>query len=149
MRCIRCYLKFTVEKVGFCNLYNSLSNNLIMCYPWRLFQFKQWLRKGLNLRPQSSSILGWWSIIIQNKKRSVSTRSKVEWLLLDTLYHSNFRFIRSSGITDTVSSRKFLEAAMNTDDSQLFFTVFKFFEQRNIRMRGSPKFQPGNIWKLL
>ena len=42
-----------------------------------------------------------------------------------------------------MSSRKFLEAAMNTDDSQLFFTVFKFFEQRNIRMRGSPKFQPG------
>ena len=59
------------------------------------------------------------------------------------LYPSCARFIRSSGITDTVSSRKFLEAAMNTDDCQLFFTVYKFFEQRNIRMRGSPKFQPG------
>ena len=56
---------------------------------------------------------------------------------------SIYRFIRSSGVTDTVSSRKFLEAAMNTYDYQLFFTVFKFFEQRNLRMRGSPKFQPG------
>ncbi|XP_052280303.1 regulator of MON1-CCZ1 complex-like isoform X2 [Dreissena polymorpha] len=53
------------------------------------------------------------------------------------------RFIRKAGITDTVSSRKFLEAAMNTLDKQLFFTVFKFFQQRNIRLRGSPVFHPG------
>lgn len=46
---------------------------------------------------------------------------------------------------DAVSSRKFLEAAMNTDDAMLFYTVFKFFEQRNAKIRGNPKFQPGTI----
>lgn len=56
-----------------------------------------------------------------------------------------FRFIRSVGIIDTVSARKFLEAAMNTDDHMLFYTVFKFFEQRNIRLRQNPRFPPGNI----
>ena len=54
------------------------------------------------------------------------------------------RFIRKAGITDTVSSRKFLEAAMNTQDSQLYYTVFKFFQQRNIRLRRSPVFHAGN-----
>lgn len=54
-----------------------------------------------------------------------------------------FRFIRSIGIIDTVSARKFLEAALNCDDQMLFYTVFKFFEQRNIRLRGSPKFPSG------
>ncbi|XP_060556846.1 regulator of MON1-CCZ1 complex-like [Ruditapes philippinarum] len=58
------------------------------------------------------------------------------------------RFIRKAGITDTVSSRKFLEAAMNTEDNQLFYTVFKFFQQRNIRMRSSPVFQPGEHCEL-
>lgn len=53
------------------------------------------------------------------------------------------RFIRSVNIVESVSSRKFLEAAMNTEDAMLFYTVFKFFEQRNVKMRGNPKFQPG------
>lgn len=55
------------------------------------------------------------------------------------------RFIRSVSIVDSVSSRKFLEAAMNTDDAMLFYTVFKFFEQRNAKIRGNPKFQPGTF----
>jgi hypothetical protein len=56
-----------------------------------------------------------------------------------------FRFIRSVGIVDTVSARKFLEAAMITDDPMLFYTVFKFFEQRNIRLRQNPRFPPGKF----
>lgn len=55
------------------------------------------------------------------------------------------RFIRSVNIVDAVSSRKFLEAAMNTDDAMLFYTVFKFFEQRNVKIRGNPRFQRGTF----
>ena len=32
---------------------------------------------------------------------------------------------------------------MNSEDRMLFYTVFKFFEQRNVRMRGTPKFAQG------
>lgn len=77
------------------------------------------------------------------KRLSTANEEIIEVLLSKHQLLPAVRFIRSSGITDTVSSRKFLEAAMNTDDSQLFYTIFKFFEQRNFRMRGSPKFQPG------
>ena len=54
-----------------------------------------------------------------------------------------FRFIRSVGIVDSVSARKFLETAMNTEDKMLFYAVFKFFEERNLRLKGNPRFQPG------
>ncbi|KAL4226404.1 hypothetical protein ACF0H5_014387 [Mactra antiquata] len=74
---------------------------------------------------------------------STANEEIIEVLLSKQQLLPAVRFIRKAGITDTVSSRKFLEAAMNTSDSQLFYTVFKFFQQRNIRMRGSPVFQPG------
>lgn len=53
------------------------------------------------------------------------------------------RFLRSVGGSDNASARKFLEAAQNTEDNLLFFTVFKFFEQRNLRLRGDFHFMPG------
>jgi len=56
------------------------------------------------------------------------------------------RFVRSVGTADQVSARKFLEAAQNTNDAMLFYTVFKFFEQRNVRLRGSPQFPQGMTW---
>lgn len=55
------------------------------------------------------------------------------------------RFLRSLGAeaVNAVSSSLFLEAAVGTGDDSLFFTVFKFFEQRNINQRGRPEFVPG------
>ena len=53
------------------------------------------------------------------------------------------RFLRSAGMLDQISARKFLEAARLTGDKMIFYTVYKFFEQRNIRTRGSAKFSPG------
>ena len=57
--------------------------------------------------------------------------------------HLFFRFVKSVGSTDTVSARKFLEAAKSTEDKNIFYTVFKFFEQRNIRLRAEAKFPAG------
>ena len=48
---------------------------------------------------------------------------------------SALRFVKSSGKIDTVSARVFLEAAANEDDRMLFYTVYKFFEERNLRLR--------------
>jgi len=42
-----------------------------------------------------------------------------------------------------ISPRRFLEAAQSANDASLFFTVFKFFEQRNMALRKRPEFAPG------
>lgn len=44
---------------------------------------------------------------------------------------------------ESVSARKFLEVAMNSGDIKLFFSIFKFFELRNLRIRGSSNFVKG------
>lgn len=77
------------------------------------------------------------------KRLSTANEEIIEVLLSKQQLLPALRFIRSIGIIDTVSARKFLEAALNCDDQMLFYTVFKFFEQRNIRLRGSPKFPSG------
>ena len=53
------------------------------------------------------------------------------------------RFVRSVGVVDQVSARKFLEAAKSTEDSAIFYAVFRFFEQRNQRIKGSSAFGKG------
>ncbi|KAK3612274.1 hypothetical protein CHS0354_010985 [Potamilus streckersoni] len=77
------------------------------------------------------------------KRLSTANEEIIEVLLSKQQLLPVLRFIRSVGITDTVSARKFLEAAMNTEDNRVFYTVFKFFEQRNSRLRSNPRFQPG------
>lgn len=41
---------------------------------------------------------------------------------------------------ESLSARKYLEAAKKTNDSIVFYTVYTWFQQRNIRQRGSPDF---------
>lgn len=53
------------------------------------------------------------------------------------------RYIRSVGMADQISARKFLEAAKATDDATLFHSVFKFFEQRNLRLHNTTAFTKG------
>ena len=44
---------------------------------------------------------------------------------------------------NTVSARKFLEAAKETGDDMLFHETYKYFESRNFSLRGDFKFTPG------
>ncbi|XP_043678198.1 regulator of MON1-CCZ1 complex isoform X2 [Vespula pensylvanica] len=53
------------------------------------------------------------------------------------------RYVRSVGMIDQVSARKFLEAAKASNDATLFHSVFKFFEQRNLRLRNTTAFTRG------
>ncbi|CAL4170931.1 unnamed protein product, partial [Meganyctiphanes norvegica] len=52
-------------------------------------------------------------------------------------------YARSVGLADTVSARKFLEAAKNSGDSQVFYSTLTFFHLRNARLRGSTAFAKG------
>ncbi|KAG7205788.1 hypothetical protein KM043_007733 [Ampulex compressa] len=54
------------------------------------------------------------------------------------------RYVRSVGMVDQVSARKFLEAAKASDDATLFHSVFKFFEQRNLRLHNTTAFTRGD-----
>lgn len=77
------------------------------------------------------------------KRLSTATEEIIEVLLSKQHLLAALRFIRSVGAIDTISARKFLDAAKNSQDHMLFYTVFKFFEQRNLRLRGNPKFTQG------
>lgn len=67
----------------------------------------------------------------------------VEVLLSKHQVLAALRFIRGIGGHDSISARKFLDAAKQTEDEMLFYTIFRFFEQRNQRIRGNPNFTPG------
>ncbi len=53
------------------------------------------------------------------------------------------RFARDTIPVEGISARKFLEAAQNSQDPSVFFGVYKYFQQRNRRARGSPAFLKG------
>ncbi|XP_015783054.1 regulator of MON1-CCZ1 complex [Tetranychus urticae] len=55
------------------------------------------------------------------------------------------RFIQNNGNPETISAKKFLEVALSSGDDQLFFNTFRFFEQRNFRLRGSPTFLESDL----
>ncbi|KAL1006429.1 hypothetical protein UPYG_G00072260 [Umbra pygmaea] len=77
------------------------------------------------------------------KRLSTANDEIVEVLLSKQQVLGALRFIRSVGGHDNISARKFLDAARQTTDQMLFYTIFRFFEQRNLRLRGSPSFNPG------
>uniref|UniRef100_A0A673GRD9 Uncharacterized protein n=1 Tax=Sinocyclocheilus rhinocerous TaxID=307959 RepID=A0A673GRD9_9TELE len=77
------------------------------------------------------------------KRLSTANDEIVEVLLSKQQVLGALRFIRSVGAHDNVSARKFLDAARQTDDTMLFYTIFRFFEQRNMRLRGNPGFNQG------
>ncbi|CAL1596372.1 unnamed protein product [Knipowitschia caucasica] len=77
------------------------------------------------------------------KRLSTANDEIVEVLLSKQQVLGALRFIRSVGGHDNISARKFLDAALQTGDHMLFFTVFRSFQQRNQRLRGSPAFTPG------
>ncbi|XP_057680405.1 regulator of MON1-CCZ1 complex [Corythoichthys intestinalis] len=77
------------------------------------------------------------------KRLSTANDEIVEVLLSKRRVLAALRFIRSVGAHDNASARKFLDAARQTGDDMLFFTVFRSFQQRNLRLRGNPAFNPG------
>lgn len=77
------------------------------------------------------------------QRLSTANDEIVEVLLSKQQVLGALRFIRSVGAHDNISARKFLDAAQQTNDTMLFYTIFRFFEQRNMRLRGNPGFNQG------
>lgn len=77
------------------------------------------------------------------QRLSTANDEIVEVLLSKQQVLGALRFIRSVGAHDNISARKFLDAARQTNDTMLFYTIFRFFEQRNMRLRGNPGFNQG------
>ena len=79
------------------------------------------------------------------KRLSTANEDIFDVLVSKNLLLPALRFLRSLGTeaVDAVSPRRFLEAALSANDPSLFYTVFKFFEQRNITLRKRPEFAPG------
>lgn len=78
-----------------------------------------------------------------SQRLSTANDEIVEVLLSKHQVLAALRFIRGIGGHDNISARKFLDAAKQTEDNMLFYTIFRFFEQRNQRLRGNPSFTPG------
>ena len=55
------------------------------------------------------------------------------------------RLVRSLGRENAISARSFLEAAANESDKMIFYSVYKYFEERNMRLRNTPDFPPGEL----
>ncbi|XP_023219374.1 uncharacterized protein C18orf8 homolog [Centruroides sculpturatus] len=132
-------------------LHELLINHLVQhrCF-YQLHQFLQYqiltdskplaclLLSLQNLYPASDQLA-----LDMLKRLGKANEEIVEILLSKQQIISALRFIRNCGNIDTVSARKFLHAAKNTNDPSTFYAVYKFFEQRNIRLRGLPQFEPG------
>jgi regulator of MON1-CCZ1 complex len=50
------------------------------------------------------------------------------------------RLANKSQISDSLPARKYLEAALKTNDPLVFHSVFVFFQQKNLRTRGISDF---------
>jgi len=72
-----------------------------------------------------------------------ATEEMIEIFLSEGKLVSALSLVKATGLVDSVSARKFLEAAEKTEDRMLFFNVFSFFEERNMRLRGSGNFSRG------
>ncbi|KAG0710875.1 Regulator of MON1-CCZ1 complex [Chionoecetes opilio] len=67
----------------------------------------------------------------------------IEVLLSQRQVTPALRYARSVGLAESVSARKFLEAALGCGKKQVFYATFTFFSLRNSRLRGSAAFAKG------
>lgn len=77
------------------------------------------------------------------KRLGTAQEEIIETLLLKGVIVSALKQLQNFDMIDSAAPRRFLAAAMKTGDDMLFYTVFTFFQQRNIKLRKSPKFVRG------
>nr|CAG4649144.1 EOG090X028B [Scapholeberis mucronata] len=77
------------------------------------------------------------------KRISTANEEIVEILLTKNKVLFALRFARDTIPIDSISARKFLEAAQNSQDPAVFYGVYKYFQQRNRRARGNTHFLKG------
>jgi hypothetical protein len=51
-------------------------------------------------------------------------------------------YVRENGLLRSASAKAFLKAALESGQQRDFFNTFRFFEQRNMFLYNSPRFNP-------
>ncbi|CAK9806672.1 Regulator of MON1-CCZ1 complex [Anthophora plagiata] len=72
----------------------------------------------------------------------------IEVLLSKGYILSALSYVRSVGMVNQVSGRKFLEAAKATEDPMLFYSVFEFLKQRNSYLHDSAVFTKEELCEI-
>nr|CAD7425884.1 unnamed protein product [Timema monikensis] len=80
------------------------------------------------------------------KRLGTANEEIIEVLLSKQQILPALRFVRSTGSVDQVSARKFLEAAKLAGDATIFYAVYRFFDQRNLRLKGTSGFSKGYLF---
>ena len=70
----------------------------------------------------------------------------IEVLLSHNQITAALRYAKKVGLSESISARKFLEAALSSGDDQVFYSTFTFFSLRNANLRGSATFVKGKIF---
>nr|CAG4642348.1 EOG090X028B [Evadne anonyx] len=82
------------------------------------------------------------------KRIGTANEEIIEILLSKNKVMSALRFARDALSVENISARKFLEAAQTSQVPEIFYGVYRFFQQRNQRARGNPDFLKGLIHHL-
>ena len=130
-------------------LYKLLVNALIKSN--RLYQLHQYLQYHVlsDSKPLACLLLSIQStypaanqIALDMLKRlGTANEEIVDVLLSQGLILSALKFGILMGLGDTLNPGKFLETAKDLNDSFIYYEVFKYFEERNMRLRGNPNFR--------
>lgn len=81
-----------------------------------------------------------WGRDFNKRKISYSFQIIIEVLLGQGKIVEALRLANSLTGAENLSARKYLEAAKKSNDSIVFYTIYTWFQQRNVRQRGSPDF---------
>ncbi len=85
-----------------------------------------------------------FQIALDMLKRLQASNEKItEILLSKNQIIPALKYLETIDAVDSASPRKFLEAAAALGDNMTFFTVYRLFQKRNMRLRKQPGFAPG------
>lgn len=131
-------------------LYKLLVNALIKAN--RLYQLHQYLQYHVfsDSKPLACLLLSIEStypasnqLALDMLKRLGTANEEIcDVLLSKGLILSALRFATQMGLDNTLMPGKFLETAKDLNDPQIYYEVFKFFEERNLRLSNTPAFKP-------
>ena len=66
-----------------------------------------------------------------------------EILLSKKMILPALKYVTHNGL-DSIPARKFLAISVEMEDKLIFYSVYKYFEQRNLQLRGTKKFTPSD-----
>ncbi len=130
-------------------LYKLLVNALIKAN--RLYQLHQYLQYHVlsDSKPLACLLLSIESTYAASnqlaldmlKRLGTANEEICDVLLSKGLILSALRFAIQMGLDESLMPGKFLETAKDLNDPQIYYEVFKFFEERNLRLRNTRAFK--------